>query len=301
MRSLASCYSEHAIKVSDSYCSGPSDQACLSPYQTPSIPSAVSCMYKVDVLSERILFIILTWCNKLLSHGLSINVSDSVSSPSKINADFHHLRKRKGSKTFQSCNSKIEVFWDLSSAYYDPGPEPISGFYVVVSVDSELALLLGDMDEEATSLQGLKTNSPQLRSSMVSRSEHFSGNSIYSSKAQFCDSGKAHDVLVKCSGEEDGLKNPVLTVCIDNKTIFQVKRLKWNFRGNQTIFLDGLLVDMMWDLHDWLFKEDSGYAVFMFRTRSGLESRLWLEENLDQKGQDRAEFSFFICACKNPE
>ncbi|KAJ9184432.1 hypothetical protein P3X46_004160 [Hevea brasiliensis] len=303
MRSLATCYSEHAIKISDSYCSsGPSNQAYLSLYQTPSIPNAVSCLYKVKLLSQKSLLITLTWCNKLLSQGLSINISDSISSPSKINDNFHHLQRSKGSKTFHSCNSKIEVFWDISAAYYDTGPEPISGFYVVVLVDSELCLLLGDRDEETPSLQALKTKSPQSKSSVVSRSEHFSGNSIYSTKAQFCDSGIAHDILIKCSGEEDGLKNPVLSVCIDNKMIFQVKRLKWNFRGNQIIFLDGLLVDVMWDLHDWFFKETSGYAVFMFRTRSGLDSRLWLEEkNLGQKGQDRAEFSLLICACKNPE
>ncbi|KAF2307591.1 hypothetical protein GH714_029969 [Hevea brasiliensis] len=114
--------------------------------------------------------------------------------------------------------TRSEHYWVrvMRVAYYDTGPEPISGFYVVVLVDSELCLLLGDRDEETPSLQALKTKSPQSKSSMVSRSEHFSGNSIYSTKAQFCDSGIAHDILIKCSGEEDGLKNPVLSVCIDN-------------------------------------------------------------------------------------
>jgi hypothetical protein len=60
----------------------------------------------------------------------------------------------------------------------------------------------------------------------------------------------------------------------------RVKRLQWNFKGNQTIFVDNLLVDLMWDVHDWFFNPASRYAVFMFRTRNGLDSRLWLEEKL---------------------
>ncbi|CAI0454141.1 unnamed protein product [Linum tenue] len=65
--------------------------------------------------------------------------------------------------------------------------------------------------------------------------------------------------------------------------------MQWNFRGNQTIFVDGLLVDLMWDVHDWFFHPEAttatapAAAVFMFRTRSGLDSRLWPEEKLAQK------------------
>ena len=81
--------------------------------------------------------------------------------------------------------------------------------------------------------------------------------------------------------------------------MIRVKRLHWNFRGNQTIFVDGLLVDLLWDVHDWFFNpSSSGYAVFMFRTRSGMDSRLWLEEKNAHKDKDRVEFSLLIYACK---
>ncbi|KAJ4844729.1 hypothetical protein Tsubulata_025792, partial [Turnera subulata] len=290
--SIATCYSEHAIKVSDSYCSGPSSRAYQSPNLTPSIPNSVSCVYRVNLSNQTSLLITLTWCKRLISQGLTINIGDHNSSPSKIEANSYQPQKAKGTKTFQRCDSNIEVLWDLSTAYYGTGPEPVSGFYVVVLADLEQVLLVGDVDEE-DNIQNPKTKSLATKSSLVSRNEHVSaGNAVYLTKAQFCDSGRAHDIMIKCSGEEDGPRNPVLSVCIDNKKIFQVKRLRWNFRGNQIIFLDGLLVDMMWDLHDWFFKEDSGSAIFMFRTRSGLDSRLWLEEgNLEHRGTDRAEFS----------
>lgn len=306
MRSIATCYSEHAIKVSDSYCSGPSNRAYVTPRLAPSIPNEVACIYRAKLSTQKHLFITLTWYNKFSGQGLKISIGDkeNTSSPiSKFNSSSYQLQGQKGTRTFQSCNSKMEVFWDLSTANYDGGPEPSNGFYVMVLADSELSLLLGDKVEEVLDLEKYKTIFSQPKFSLVSRSEHFSGNAVYSTKAQFCDSGVAHDILIKCDRDDEGSsKGPVLSVCIDKKKIFQVKRLKWNFRGNQAIFLDGLLVDMMWDIHDWLFNPKSGSAVFMFRTRSGLDSRLWLEEKiLEQKGQERAEFSLLICACKSPD
>lgn len=291
MRSIASCYSEHAIKVSDSYCSGPSNQPNISSKLTPAIPNAVTCIYKAKLSTQKQLLITLTWCNSLMGQGFMIDIGDNTSSPSKLNSISQRLQKNKGSETFQSCNSKIEAFWDFSKANYDAGPEPINGFYVMVWADSELCLRLGDNDE---------TETQHAKFWLVSRSEHLSGNAVYSTKARFCDSGTAHDILIKCVREE-GSRSPVLSVCIDKKRIFQVKRLRWNFRGNQAIFLDGLLVDMMWDVHDWFFNPTPGFAVFMFRTRSGLDSRLWLEEkNLEQKDQEKLGFSLLICAWKNP-
>lgn len=196
----------------------------------------------------------------------------------------------------ESGNSSIEVLWDLSNAKYDTGPEPVDGFYVLVMVDSEIGLILGDMAEEAATKK-FKTTAADV--SLISRREHCSGNNLYSTKAQFSDTGIAHDIVIRCSGETEGVRTPVLSVIIDKKTVIRVKRLQWNFRGNQTIFVDNLLVDLMWDVHDWFFNPASGYAVFMFRTRSGLDSRLWLEEKLVQKDQERLEFSLLIYACKS--
>lgn len=229
-----------------------------------------------------------------------MNFGDEPSStpPFRLNTNSRLFRKKKGSKLMESNNSNIEVFWDLSNAKYDTGPEPVDGFYVLVMVDSEIGLILGDMAEEAVTRR-FKTATSLAKVSLISRREHCSGNTVYSTKAQFCDTGIAHDILIRCSGENDGLRSPVLSVSIDKKTVIRVKRLQWNFRGNQIIFVDNLLVDLMWDVHDWFFSPASGYAVFMFRTRSGMDSRLWLEEKLVQKDQDRVEFSLLIYACKN--
>ena len=296
MRGIASCYNEHAIRVSDSYCSRPSNQTYLCPKLNPSTTTtrdSVTCMYKIS--TQKQLFITLTWAKKLLGQGFTITISNSQNFPSKFNAK--QLNKTKGNQTFQSHNFQIKVLWDLSGAKYEDGPEPINGFYVVVLVDSELGLRLGDKNPSLEE----QSDTKEANFSMVSRSETFSETAVYATKAKFCETGISHDILIKCCAEEGASKGHVLSVCVDKKTMFQVKRLRWNFRGNQTIFVDGLVVDMMWDVHDWLFNPNSASAMFMFRTRSGLDSRLWLEEKTShtRNQQDKIGFSLLICACKN--
>ncbi|KAE8674875.1 Phosphoglycerate/bisphosphoglycerate mutase family protein isoform 1 [Hibiscus syriacus] len=262
---MVSCFSENAVNVSQSSCSSSySSNACISPSLAPSVQNSVTGVYKVILSTQKQCLI----------------------------------KEEERKQVIESDHSKIEVFWDLTTAKYDTGPEPVDGFYVLVMVDSEIGLVLGDMDEE-TVTKKLKNTTPVAKAALISRQEHCSGNTLYSTKAQFCDTGIVHDITIICSGEHEGLKHLVLSVCIDKKTVIKVKRLQWNFRGNQTLFVDGLLVDLMWDAYDWFFKPVSGSAVFLFRTRNGLDNRLWFEEKMVKKDQDRVEFSLLICACKN--
>ncbi|KAE8680527.1 lysosomal Pro-X carboxypeptidase [Hibiscus syriacus] len=93
--------------------------------------------------------------------GLAINFGDDHPSTCfKLNTNLRLFRKKKGSKVIESDHSKIQVFWDLSTAKYDTRPEPVDGYYVLVMVDSEIGLVLGGMDEEAVTKK-LKTQ-PQL-------------------------------------------------------------------------------------------------------------------------------------------
>ncbi|KAL3828542.1 hypothetical protein ACJIZ3_017344 [Penstemon smallii] len=301
MRDFASCFNEYAVQVvSDTSCSSYStNNSCISPNLIPSIQNTVTCLYKTTLTSQKQIIINLTWSKSSLLQGLNITFGDDQSNSFKLNTNSRLFRKLKGSKSLDFHNSKVEIFWDLYAARYESGPEPVDGYYVFVTIDSELALVLGDMAQEVLKLKKLKSGSKMAKFALISRQEHFSGNTLYSTKAQFCDSGIAHDIMIRCSGENEGLKYPVLSVCIDKKVVIKVKRLQWNFRGNQTIFLDGLVVDLMWDVHDWFYNLGSGDAVFMFRTRRGMDSRLWLEEKMVKKDEDKLEFSLMIFACKN--
>ncbi|KAH6825314.1 hypothetical protein C2S53_009918 [Perilla frutescens var. hirtella] len=293
MKNIAICYSEHAIKVSDSYCSGPSNQAYNSSRSTSSTQTAVTSIYKVKLSNEKQFLIRVSWCNQ----AFSVCVSDYPFSNTKLSRNFKTLRRQRGSENFESGGVRADVFWDLRRARYDSGPEPVAGYYVAVLVNSELSLMLGDMEQELLEVKQCISDIRVAEYSLIWRGERFSGDGEYSTRAKFSEAGACHDILIKFCGEDGTI--PFLSVCVDKKSVIEVKRLQWNFRGNQSIFLDGLLIDLMWDVHDWLFNPNSGNAVFLFRTRRGLDSRLWLEHN--NFDQQKLPFSFLIFACKNPD
>ncbi|XP_020598397.1 uncharacterized protein LOC110037986, partial [Phalaenopsis equestris] len=163
--------------------------------------------------------------------------------------------------------------FDVSIARYGPSPEPIDGFYLALIIDAEIALLLGDQTEEF--LKTINEKLPMADFSLQCRREQVTGRSIHSiTKAKFGDAGKVHEIGMRC---RDG-KEAELLVSIDRKKVVHVEKLNWNFRGNEIIFVDGLPVDVMWDMHGWWFGGFVGHAVFLFRQRRKVESRLWLEE-----------------------
>ncbi|KAJ6897062.1 hypothetical protein NC651_023063 [Populus alba x Populus x berolinensis] len=226
MRDIVSCFSENAIDVSHPSCSSFSHNACISPGLTPSVQNAVSCFYKIILSTQKQLLATVSWSKNHTNQGLSIKFGNDPSTSFKLGTHTRFFRKLKGNKLIESDTSKIEVFWDLSSAKYELGPEPVEWFYVLVMVDSEIGLVLGDIGEE-TLIKKFKTSSTSVaKVSLISRQEHCSGNTIYATKAQFCETGIQHDIVIKCSGETDGLKHPVLSVYIDKKTVIRDK--KWN-------------------------------------------------------------------------
>ncbi|KAI3518184.1 hypothetical protein L1887_06646 [Cichorium endivia] len=302
MRNLATCYSEHAIKVSDSYCSGTSNNIYIAPTFIPAIQDEVSILYKVKLSTQNLLFITLTWSTHNIDFAFTISINEHHSNSSKTFC----LRKIKGSKKLEPFDSKIELIWDLSKATYEIGPEPVKGYFLAVLVNSEM-ISIGDIED--LELKKLVFDYPFAKCSLVSRSERFYGNAEYSTRAKFFETGTWHDIMITCVADDRRTKNSLsLCVCIDKKNVIQVKRLRWNFRGNQTIFLDGNLVDLMWDVHGWFFDSDSNTklrkkpaGIFLFRPRSGFDSRLWLEEKNLEKEQEKVGASLLIYACKNPD
>ncbi|CAN6463941.1 unnamed protein product [Victoria cruziana] len=268
MRDFPSCFGENGVQVADS-----SSSSSSGGRQTAQ--NLVTCVYQSN-LCGRSCLITVTWSKSLMGQGMSVGIDDATSqSVCKVDIKPWLFSKRKGCKTLEvDGRNKVDIYWDLSSARFGSGPEPLDGYYLALVVDCEMVLLLGDLRKEAYR----KTNagSPDSSPVFVAKREHIFGKRVYCTKAQFCDNGQVHDVVIEC--ETEGLGEPCLTIRIDKRTVMQVKRLAWKFRGNQTILVDGLPVEVFWDVHNWLFSQGAGSAVFMFQTSLSAE-KLWSSQN----------------------
>ncbi|KAF8401705.1 hypothetical protein HHK36_012651 [Tetracentron sinense] len=265
MRDFPSCFGENGVQVADSSSSNTSRTA----------QNLVTCVYQCR-LRGRSCLITVTWSKNLMGQGLNVGIDDSTNQClCKVDIKPWSFSKRKGSKSLEVDSSRIDIYWDLSSAKFGSGPEPLEGFYLAVVVDQEMVLLLGDLRKEAYK----KTRATPVPSNaiFIAKREHIFGKKIYGTKAQFCDNGQIHDVAIEC--DMVGLNDPCLSIRIDSKMVMQVKRLRWKFRGNNTILVDGFPVEVFWDVHSWLFGSALGNAVFMFQTCLSAE-KLWASQTL---------------------
>ncbi|KAL5561690.1 hypothetical protein UlMin_031437 [Ulmus minor] len=283
MRDFPSCFGENGIQVVDSSSS-------------KNAQNLVTCVYQCK-LRGRFCLITVTWTKSLMGQGLSIGIDNSSNQClCKFDVKPWLFSKRKGCKNLEVDSSKIDIFWDLTNAKFGSGPEPLEGFYLVLVFNGEMVLLLGDLKREAYK----KIDSDPVRSKaiFVAKKEHIFGKKLYFSKTQFCDKGQVHDVVIEC--DTVGLNDPSLVIRIDSKTVMQIKRLKWKFRGNYTILVDGLPVEVFWDVHNWLFGNSMGNAVFMFQTSLSAE-KLWSSQSvIDPYSQSQAlGFSLILHAWKN--
>ncbi|KAL4353820.1 hypothetical protein GQ457_06G019650 [Hibiscus cannabinus] len=300
MRDFPSCFGENGVQVADSSSSSTSKNA----------QNLVTCVYQCRIRGRPCL-ITVTWTKSLMGQGLSIGIDDSANQClCKVDVKPWLFSKRKGSKSLEAYSCKIDVYWDLSSAKFGSGPEPLEGFCVAVVANKQMVLLLGDMKKEACKKTGA-THVPST-AILVAKKEHVFGKRVFATKAQLCDNGRIHDLIIEC--DTLGVSDPCLTIRVDGKTLMQVKRLQWKFRGNHTILVDGMAVEVFWDVHNWLFGTSlGGNAVFLFKTSGASEEKLWFSQNIpspsslqwsfSQRFQDPKSsnpgFSLFLYAWKN--
>lgn len=312
MKDLVSCFSEHAVRISDVACSGSAGANAAAAKAKPAaeaggvgvgggaVMSVVTSVYRSRLsASGKELLIDVTWSRSPDGPALAVAVHDAGASRHRAAAAAaapRHLHRRKGSGTFTAGSCVVGVFWDYAAARYHGagGPEPVSGFYVAVVADAEFVLLLGDMSRAY--VERLHGGIPVAASRMARRRERFVGGcGCWSTKARLLgESGAEHEIGVGLEGEGGGdAEASALWVTVDGRKAVQLRRLRLNFRGSHTLFLDGgAPVDMTWDLHGWLdhstSSSSSSGAVFTFHTRGASDTiRLWTDD--DSGGDDGQE------------
>ncbi|CAH2061067.1 unnamed protein product [Thlaspi arvense] len=161
--------------------------------------------------------------------------------------------RKHGSKKI-SRKPDIRVVWDLTQARFGSGPDPESGFYVAVIVSGEVGLLVGD------SLKQRPT-----RQIVVSRRDNLFGNRVYNTKIKI--KGKLSEISIHIQVNDD----VSLRFSVDNKSILKITQLQWKFRGNAKVVIDGVTIQISWDVYRWLFGDkdkvnpDKVPAVFLLR------------------------------------
>ncbi|GJM98806.1 hypothetical protein PR202_ga15846 [Eleusine coracana subsp. coracana] len=185
------------------------------------------------------------------------------------------LWRRRGSKRFRVGDRRVDLAWDLSRARFPPSgsPEPSSGYFVAVVVDGEMAVVAGDMADEAYRKTKAR-RPPGPGPVLVSRREHVSMRDAGNGGGRghrtcVVVRGKAREISVDLVSrdrdrqgtgsngkerERDGRAEVGMSVSVDGERVLHVRRLRWKFRGSEKVDLGGgdrVLVS--WDLHNWLF------------------------------------------------
>lgn len=284
MKDLVSCFSEHAVRISDVACSGGAN-ATMEAAGRGAAVSAVTTVYRSRLAaSGKDLLIDVTWSRSPDGPALSVAVHEPAAAARHRAAAPRHLHKKRGSGTFTAGSCVVGVFWDFAAARYGGGPEPASGFYVAVVADAEFVLLLGDLSRGyAERLHGgIPVVAAGAAPRVARRRERFVGCGRWSTRARFSERGAEHEIGVALTdGDDEGW------VAVDGRRVVHLRRPRWNFRGSHTIFVDGgAPVDVTWDLHGWLFQQagdssasSSSCAVFTFQTRGVADTRLWTEDD----------------------
>ncbi|GLJ05108.1 hypothetical protein SUGI_0011370 [Cryptomeria japonica] len=207
--------------------------------------------------------ITVTWSKNTIGQDLCVSVGDKENQSScKVHLRPWCVWRKRGSKRLRVDESRsADVLWDLSAAKFCSGPEPRDNYYVAVVSNNQAVLLLGDMNEAACKAARVKRSEDD-PAVLLSRKEHVLGKRCFATRAEFGISGQSHEVAIEY--QMKGSSEPALFIRIDQELVIEVKQLVWKFRGNDTIYVAGSPVQILWDVHDWLFSPGLGHGMFLF-------------------------------------
>ncbi|KAE8730541.1 protein transport protein SFT2-like [Hibiscus syriacus] len=204
------------------------------------------------------------WCKNVMNPSLSIMVNSTQGNfqySCKTDLKLWHFWGKIGCKSFEVEGSQVDVYWDLQSAKFISGPEPVSDYYIVLVAHEEVVLLLGDYKKKA--YKRTKSRPALVEPLLIYRKENMFAKKSFTTRARFDEKNREHDIVVESS--ITGIKDPEMWISMEGVVLVNVRNLQWKFRGNQTVLVDKQPVQVMWDVHDWLFSNlGTAQCVFIF-------------------------------------
>ncbi|XP_027122001.1 uncharacterized protein [Coffea arabica] len=243
---------------------------------TRSGQSVFMSVYRTKI-ADQCRLITITWCKNLLLHGLSVSVEGPEGESQytcKVELKPWYFWRKQGSKRFLVEGKPVDIFWDLKAAKFNGETEPSSEYYVAVVYDEEVVLLIGDLKKDGYRKTGCR---PALIDPLlVSRKEHIFGKKKFLTRVKFHEKGRIHEIAIECKSRSNNSGNlsnanspngvdPEMEIRIDGNLVIHVKHLQWKFRGNDSIKMNKVRLEVYWDVHDWLFSPGLRHALFIFK------------------------------------
>lgn len=260
---------------------------------TRSGQSVFMSVYQTKVAGQCRL-ITVSWCKNLLLHGLSVSIEGPNDGETQYNCKVElkpwYFWKKHGSSRFQVEGKSVSIYWDLRTAKFNGETEPQSDYYVAVVWDNEAVLVLGDRKKDA--YRKTSSRPALIEPILVSKKEHIFGKKKFSTRTRFHQKGRVHEISIECNNNNNscsGSSNsnssdnstsssssnggsggfePEMEIKIDGKLAIHVKHLQWKFRGNESLSINKVRVEVYWDVHDWLFSPGLRHALFIFKPTS---------------------------------
>lgn len=234
--------------------------------------------------------IIITWSKASTTHSLTItveNLSDDDHQTCHIDFQPGQFWCRKGLRSLNVDESeRVDIFWDFKAVKFSTNPEPCSDYYVAIVFDKQMVLLLGDSKVDAYK-RTMARPSP-VAATLIHKEEVLYGNNAFDTQVLLDDGTEKHNILIENSSKRPN--EPELRISIDGRVVVRVMHLDWRFRGNETVLVNNVPVQIFWDVHDWLFScnPGSGHGLFIFKPGS-LQNILDNDRHKDDREHEKGD------------
>lgn len=263
---------------------------------TKTAQCSVTCMYQAHI-GGYWRTVTALWTKNMMNHSLNIFVESSESNNRqhcKIDLKPWHFWGKKSYKTFEVDGLQIDVYWDLRTAKFSGSPEPCSDFYVVLVCDEEAVLLIGDLKKKV--YKRTKSRPSAEDTLLFFKKEHVFGKKSFATRAKLDKHRKDYEIVVESSTL--GPKDPEMWISIDGIVLIHIRNLQWKFRGNETVMVNKQPIEILWDVHSWLFMSSgSGHGLFIFKPDQPKTSNRVDNRQNETKDNDRSSLSKYLPTC----